>query len=310
MCEGNWVESNSREVDWSGWEECTVKRYLEWNYTGSYSVLESSGKPKPPPVRGRRRRLPESTVEESHLHTLPPLTLTPLYACFTSLPSSKHDDTILDKGDFSAISMAHAKLYVLAQYTNTAALENVTLGRLHRILVQLIPIKDSQTVESITNLVEYVYANTNALVNSEEPMRRVISTFCAVHFFELHQQPAFQKLQHEGGDFVVDFLEKAGRLIALERKQSNEDTKKYDGDRKRFDEDRREYDEDRKRFDNDRKKSLEDRMKCDQDRKKSDENYRGLWKSYEKWKAECTSLRGKNKVLSKEVAELKKKRKK
>ena len=294
-----------------------MKRYLEWNYTGSYSVLESSGNPKPQPVRGRRRRLPESTVEESHLHTLHPLTLTPLYACFTSLPSSKHDDTILDKGDFSAISMAHAKLYVLAQYTNTATLENAALGRLHRMLVQLIPNKDSQTVESVTNLVEYVYANTNALVNSEEPMRRVISTFCAVHFFELLQQPAFQKLQHEGGDFVVDFLEKAGRLIALERKQSNEDTKKYDGDRKRYDEDRREYDEDRKRFDNDKKKSLEDRMKyeqhrmkCDQDRKKSDENYRGLKKSYEKSKAECTSLRKKNKVLNKEVAELKEKRKK
>ncbi|KAF8542027.1 hypothetical protein BDD12DRAFT_432243 [Trichophaea hybrida] len=220
MCEGDWVESHSREVDWSGWEECTVKRYLEWIYTGNYSVSESSENLNAPPPEAESRKAPEPTVQSSQLGTVRPLT--PLSACFTPLPTPGPYDTSQDKGDFSAKSMAHAKLYVLAQYTNTPALENAALGRLHNILVQFASSKDAQNTESIVNLVEYIYANTNSPMNSEEPMRRVISTFCAVRFFELLGQPAFQKLQYEGGAFMVDFWEKAGRSIEWERKKSDE----------------------------------------------------------------------------------------
>ncbi|KAF8244377.1 hypothetical protein K440DRAFT_588547 [Wilcoxina mikolae CBS 423.85] len=220
MCEGDWAETHSREVDWSEWEESTVKRYLEWIYTGDYSVSECSGISRTPPAEAESRTEPEPTVQSSQLDTLRPLT--PLSACYTPLPTSWPNDTSLDKFDLSTISMAHAKLYVLAQYTNTPSLENAALGRLHNILLQFVPSKDAQVVESVVKLVVYVYEHTNALVNSEEPMRRVISTFCAVQFFELLGQPAFQKLQYEGGDFMVDFWEKTGRFIEGERKKSDE----------------------------------------------------------------------------------------
>ena len=220
MFEGNWSETQSREVDWSQWEESTVKRYLEWIYTGSYSVSECSENSSTLLAEAGGRTTPEPAVQQSQLDIHRPLT--PLSACFVPLPTTGPDDTSHDMGDCSTLSMAHAKLYVLAQYTNTPALENAALGRLHKILLHTAPIKDPQTVESVVNLVEYVYANTNAFVNSEDPMRRVISTFCAVRFFELLGQPAFQKLQSEGGDFVVDFWEKAGRLIDWERKKSDE----------------------------------------------------------------------------------------
>jgi hypothetical protein len=206
-------------VDWSEWEESTVKRYLEWIYTGSYSVSECSEYSETPQAEAGDRTTSEPAVQRSQLDIHRPLT--PLSACFVPLPTTGPDDASLDKGDFSTVSIAHAKLYVLAQYTNTPVLENAALGRLHKILLQTAPIKSSQIVESIVNLVEYVYANTNALVNSEEPIRRVVSTFCVVRFFELVGQPAFQKLQSEGGDFVVDFWERAGRLLEWERKESD-----------------------------------------------------------------------------------------
>jgi hypothetical protein len=220
LCEGSWAETHTREIDWSEWEEATVKRFLEWIYTGDYSVPGSSKCNKMPPAELESHTTSEPIVQQPQIGMLRPLT--PLKGCFTPLPATKLDATSLDKGDFSVTSMAHAKLYVLAQYTNTPALENAALGRLHKILVQLVPSNDSQIVESIVNLVVYVYSNTNALVNSEEPMRRVISTFCAVRFLELLGHATFQKLQSEGGDFVVDFWEKAGRLISWDRMKSDE----------------------------------------------------------------------------------------
>ena len=266
MCEGDWAESHSQEVDWSGWEECTVKHYLDWIYTGSYSVSEYSEDCDTAPTEEEIETSPEPSVQNSLFDTIRPLT--PLSVCFTFLPAEAPYDTSQHDGDFSAISMAHAKIYVLAQYTNTPALENDALKRLHKLLVQLPPSKDLHIIESVVNLVQYVYANTNALVNSEEPMRRVISTFCAVRFFELLGQPAFQKLQYEGGDFMVDFWEKAGRLIEWERNTS------------------------------------------DEDRKKSNEASKAWSKAYDKLKVECTSLRGENKALIKEVTELKKTKRK
>ncbi|KAF8542021.1 hypothetical protein BDD12DRAFT_730151, partial [Trichophaea hybrida] len=211
LCDRNWSETHSREVDWSEWDVETVKLYLDWIYTGSYSVSESSRNRKTPPAETETETTPEPTVDKE---TFRPLT--PLSACFTPISTPGPDAISLDTGDFATISIAHAKLYVLAQYTNTPALEKAALSRLHRIL------KDQQFVESVVNLVEYVYANTNALVHSEEPMRRVISTFCAFRFLDLLGQPAFLKLQLSGGDFVVDFCEKSGRLIDWDKKRSDE----------------------------------------------------------------------------------------
>jgi len=219
MFEGNWAECHSREVDWSEWEESTVKCYLEWTYTGSYSVSECSGD-KTPPAEVESQPTPKPTVQKPQLDIHQPLLH--LLDCFAPQPTPRPDDTPFDMGDFSTISMAHVKLYTLAQYTNTAALEEAVLGRLHMILSQTTAVKDSKTAESVVHLVEYVYANTNSLVNSEEPMRRVISTFCAAKMFELLGNPTFQKLISEGGDFVVDVWEKAKRLIESERKESEE----------------------------------------------------------------------------------------
>ena len=46
---------------------------------------------------------------------------------------------------------------------------------------------------------------------SEESLRSIISTFCAIRLLELQEQPEFHTLLHAGGDFVVDLWEKVGR---------------------------------------------------------------------------------------------------
>jgi hypothetical protein len=190
-------------------------------YTGSYSVSESSDNPKTPQTEEEEEceQIAEPTEEWPQDIPRP---MTPLGACFTPLCNSGFYEASRNNDDFPDISMAHAKLYVLAQYTNTPALENDALEKLHKLLVQFTFSNDPHIFESVVGLIQYVYGNTNSLANSEEPMRRVVSTFCATHYLKLLRKPAFKRLPFEGGDFMVDFWDKAGRLIEWERMKSDE----------------------------------------------------------------------------------------
>ncbi|KAF8242324.1 hypothetical protein K440DRAFT_664843 [Wilcoxina mikolae CBS 423.85] len=217
LCEGDWAETHSQEIDWSEWEEATVKHFLEWIYTGSYTTSEcSETSTKMPPIAQECQPTPKPTVQNSELDPFRPMT--PLSACVTSYSTSRLDNVPPDASDIPAIFMAHAKLYVFAQYTITAGLKNTALQRLNKILMKLThPIEDQSIIDCVSKLVEYTYANTNALVNSEEPLRRVISTFCAARYFELQRQPSFQTLLNEGGDFAIDFWAKVGRLVIWDK---------------------------------------------------------------------------------------------
>jgi hypothetical protein len=202
LCAGRWAESQSREIDWSQWEEATVKRFLQWIYHGNYStselVMELGIQKTPTPS----------------YHTDSCLQFSQLDARITSESESEAEENAThdDRGSPSAILIAHAKVYVLAQYTNTEALEYTALERLWNVFLTIKSLNtNSGVIEGIVSLVEYAYANTNALVNSEESLRSIISTFCAIRLLELQEQPEFHTLLHAGGDFVVELWEKVGR---------------------------------------------------------------------------------------------------
>jgi len=225
LYEGDWAETHSQEIDWSEWEEATVKHFLEWIYTGSYTTSEYSEKSiKMPPTVQECQPTPEPYVDNSEPDPLRPLT--PLSTCVTTYSTPRPENVPLDATDIPAMLMAHAKLYVLAQYTITADLKQTALQQLHQILMLTHPSEDQRVVESVTKLVEYTYANTHALIRSEEPLRRVISTFCAVHLFELQEQPSFQTLLNEGGDFAIDFWAKVGRLVRSDKKRTDREIQK------------------------------------------------------------------------------------
>jgi len=60
-------------------------------------------------------------------------------------------------------------------------------------------------------------------MNSEEPLRRIISTFCASQSLALQEQPEFNALIHARGDFVVDWWDKVG----IARKDEQMRVKKF-----------------------------------------------------------------------------------
>ncbi|KAF8248477.1 hypothetical protein K440DRAFT_660794 [Wilcoxina mikolae CBS 423.85] len=187
---GNWEETQTREIDWSEWEEATVKRFLQWIYTGSYSATAPNLGKTPNMIATYRQFIRRDPEGEKRMP--------------------------VDKGDASTILMAHAKVYVLAQYTNTEKLEAVALKRFkNKILAVGEPkvIKGVEVDEAFVGVVEYAYDNTNSLVNSEEPLRRIISTYCADRWHEIQGKPALLTLLHTGGDFVVEFWEKVGRVV-------------------------------------------------------------------------------------------------
>jgi hypothetical protein len=46
---GEWAEKQSHEIDWSEWEEDTVRMFLEWLYTGTYASPEPEREPENQP---------------------------------------------------------------------------------------------------------------------------------------------------------------------------------------------------------------------------------------------------------------------
>jgi hypothetical protein len=215
LCAGSWAETQSREIDWSEWEEATVERFLQWIHNGSYSTAE-------PVTEQSIGKIPTPSGQTASCHQFPRRD--------ARTPSKSESKALgnpiyIDSDSPSAILMAHAKVFVLAQYTNTEALEHFALERLWNVLHSIKPLsKNSRLIKGIISLVEYVYANTNALVNSEEPLRRIISTFCASLSLELQDQPEFHSLLHAGGDFVVDLWEK----VAMVREDEQVRVKKFE----------------------------------------------------------------------------------
>ncbi|KAF8242917.1 hypothetical protein K440DRAFT_615217 [Wilcoxina mikolae CBS 423.85] len=254
---GEWAENQSYEIDWSEWEEDTVKMFLEWLYTGTYTF------PEPEPLEEKcateesaamevayETAEPEPKTEPgspasvlSWSPNLAPLTSTGvLYAALPGPPSpleelpapatpteissdkrglrrSHHDQHF----NYSSLLMSHAKLYVLAQYTGVMPLKAIASRRLQQELsgfqaMSLLP--TSPIIGNIIELVQYVYANTDRLVSTEEPLRKTVNTFCAHKFLEM-QGGEFRALLEEGGDFAGDFWEKVSRKVKYDMFQAD-----------------------------------------------------------------------------------------
>jgi len=154
LCAGSWAETQSREIDWSEWEEATVERFLQWIHNGRYSTAE-------PVTEQSIGKTPPPSGQTASCHQFPRRDArTPS----RSESKAQGNPIHIDSDSLSAIVMAHAKVYILAQYTNTEALEHVALKRLRNLLLSIKPLsKNSRVIEGIVRLVEYVYATSKPL---------------------------------------------------------------------------------------------------------------------------------------------------
>lgn len=176
-----WTETQSNEIDWTDWDSGTVRRFLSWLYTDKYDV--------PDPVSATTTN-PASPVRRNRSGFNP-----------------ASEDV-----DYSPVFLAHAKLYVFSQYTATTDLKHRIIENLLSLLKSISTIPTSAMVE----LVRYVYDNTDAPTNHEEPLRLVVSAYCALNYLKLRGVGLFRSLIEEGGDFVGDFWEKIGIKIENE----------------------------------------------------------------------------------------------
>lgn len=223
---GVWKESTERKILLNDWDAKTVGRLVQFLYTGDYKYPDTF----PTDV-------PSSSAKEELLPNLPDTadiakngTLTPFEECVegaiherAQLPMT--DSMWLEQVDtcnfnFEETFLAHAKIYVLAQYKSIPALKALAHARLARTLLKLHPLGGNLHLSiNIVNLATYVYSNTDSLTHSEEPLRKLISQYVALNFVAWQTELSAVEMMCSGGDFVRDVLTKYCRRFGYRSAQ-------------------------------------------------------------------------------------------
>ncbi|KAK6527511.1 hypothetical protein TWF694_004494 [Orbilia ellipsospora] len=114
-------------------------------------------------------------------------------------PTSKN---FSDAQDFSGIFLCHAQLYVFGDKYNAEDLKGFSAHRLHQTLATftLFPGR----VCDIVVLVQYIFDHT--LDSPDEPLRRMISNYCAWNIILFSKDKGFLEFYEAGGPFTRDVL--------------------------------------------------------------------------------------------------------
>lgn len=215
-----------RTVDLSEWNSDTVARLVEFLYCRNYDY------PDPTPLEPRAERslgenLPPAQADSEVENPRRPLT--PLPDCLgSSLALDMAPRTDVERlhpfdpphYDFGGILLAHAKVYSLASSKSIIPLQTLALRRLLLVLLRLHPLQpQSHILKNIVDFTRYVYAsnlsvNTDFLVSSEEPLRKLASQLIALNFAVFHSQPDAVELIAQGGDLVTDVMAKVCRRLS------------------------------------------------------------------------------------------------
>lgn len=227
---GGWRESTERKINLDDWDGETVGRLVEFLYSGNYQYPDpvSSGK-RVGVGRTIQRKLKAPRAKRDGVGNSPNRPLTPLDECLDDFVPQGHNDeadwTRLECFDpqdsYKETLLSHAKVYSLAQYKSVNALRTLALRRIFLILLKIDPLTlqpDSCTVPNFIDLVNYVYSNTDSLVNSEEPLRKLVSQFAALNIQALQSRQEMTDLMSEGGDFVSDLMPKICRRLVVSPK--------------------------------------------------------------------------------------------
>ncbi|KAL8645806.1 MAG: hypothetical protein Q9210_006507 [Variospora velana] len=236
IVEGQWKESEERSIKLEEWDEQTVEHVLQWLYFRAY--MRTS--PCEAPLSERKNRIPitqpqDCKRDESAHNQSPELKestndpaiyrpLTPLLAI--DCPGPPEGETV--SVDLTAIAtepsngknlLSDARVYILAQYLQLEELKRRAFDRVKVVLSNWeLGAFPPDWVRKTTILAGFVYDSTDSLVNSKEPMRRLVSTFVATGFIDFQGLEA-QELLAKGGDFVLDVTRKVQREWHNENEQ-------------------------------------------------------------------------------------------
>lgn len=214
---GEWKESDERRILLPDWDATTVGHLVQFLYTGNYNYAD-------PPTSDEAQK----PVEPQQSAPKPKLgrsgTLTPFPACVQGALLEQSCPPITDSVwlervdtalfDFEEVFLEHAKVCTLAQFKSITPLKALAHARLSRILLKLHPLgRNPHLATNLVSLATYVYANTDSLTSSEEPLRRIVSQYVALNFATWQEAPAAVQMMCDGGEFVVDVLGKICRRL-------------------------------------------------------------------------------------------------
>lgn len=228
---GPWLEATERKILLSDWDTDTVARLVEFLYRDDYPypdprelhlslALEETtaplGKSDEVHVEGEldssQPAIPTVTVVQSKLATNWPVNVSDTQRLEPFDPALY---------DFELVLLAHAKVYVLAQYKGVESLRALALKRVSLVLSRLQPIlAGSHITRNVTELARYVYANTDDRSPGEEPLRKITSGFITENVVAFQKEKCAVRLMAEGGDLVTDLMSKLCRVVDMKDSSS------------------------------------------------------------------------------------------
>lgn len=238
---GKWKDSLERKIVLEDWDAASVGRMLQWLYTGDYQVpnptlpdpYETAAEnhehdsddggdwgthpPAHPPSHPPAQRLKRGfTVLLASLMStkLSPIAKRTEAETFESWMRSAGDARY--DMDYEYTLMAHAKLYVLANYMLLPGLQSFTFERLQKLLCTMNPIKkDKSVITNLINLIEYVQVSTTRPDVGEEPLQELTAAFIALNFSQFNDGDGkVRRLMNQHRDFAEDVLDKVRTIMA------------------------------------------------------------------------------------------------
>ncbi len=269
IVEGQWKESVNRKLELEEWDEQTVEQLVEWLYSGRYTRLKvasealdvhpydhhskapiarlkirSSAGPSPQNSEGAIPVSGGSSDSDEEFYQFP-TKLSEIQCHGDRVRVATHERLVAD-GQIAEMRnslensarpgstlVQDAKVYALAQYLQLVGLKRLAFHNIQDVLTsKAVFVRLQHMTGAVVDLSRYTYAHTDALSNSEEPLRSLVSTFVAV-WLPSFTGPDVDLLMSEGGDFVVDVTSKSrGMFVRLFRKYQVADAKAASLERK------------------------------------------------------------------------------
>ncbi|KAL8641489.1 MAG: hypothetical protein Q9228_001699 [Teloschistes exilis] len=238
LVEGQFKESNEQRIIWPHWDANTVKNFLEWLYTGDYKcpypmiipcpVLAektswedvsdaSSASAKEEQKESQKRDdqsiaqpIPTEGSRNSFTRDLKWIgcrypTKVSYEKQYTDWIGHVHYAT--NELDYDKTFMTHAELYAMGCQYLLDDLRALTWQRMKNALVAVgTPYAGSTLVTNITNVIHYVFEQTEDLPDGKEQMRQLLTAFATDHFERIQVSPAFEEFMRSPSESDCEFL--------------------------------------------------------------------------------------------------------
>ncbi|KAL8769873.1 MAG: hypothetical protein Q9209_004311 [Squamulea sp. 1 TL-2023] len=146
--------------------------------------------------------------------------------------SPNNDGAQCHHSEIGCTLLVHAKLYALAHYLQLTTLKSLAFGAIEAEIESIEELQP-QLLANIVQLARYVYTSTDTLVISTEQLRDLVATFVG-NWFHVFHGPDVNNLLEEGGEFVVDVMQKVQQHVKDIKAEHKENKKELQRQIKRY----------------------------------------------------------------------------